>query len=150
MLPDVRYYPTLPYKLRTRIINWRYLGGATDSKNENFHLLLTIALDESTDRKDTAQLAVVILKTTFKTAHHVDTKSPCILIEARVTVGIGPAPTAQALRNKSFEVHEEVHCIASEGCGIRRADIVALDKTNSKGFMLDPTVRFEMNQTQPS
>ncbi|KAJ4427272.1 hypothetical protein ANN_24890 [Periplaneta americana] len=57
---------------------------------------------------------------------------------------------AQALRNKSFEVHEEVHCVASEGGGIRRADIVALDKTNSKGFILDTTVRFEMSQTQPS
>ncbi|KAJ4430211.1 hypothetical protein ANN_22422 [Periplaneta americana] len=56
---------------------------------------------------------------------------------------------AQALRNKSFEVHEEVHCVASQGGGIRRADIVALDKTNSKGFILDPTVRFEMSQTQP-
>ncbi|KAJ4431975.1 hypothetical protein ANN_20584 [Periplaneta americana] len=44
---------------------------------------------------------------------------------------------AQALRNKSFEVHEEEHCAASEGGGIRRADIVALDKTNSKGFILD-------------
>ncbi|KAJ4452018.1 hypothetical protein ANN_03532 [Periplaneta americana] len=53
-------------------------------------------------------------------------------------------------KNKSFEVHEEVHCVASEGGGIRRADIVALDKTNSKGFILDPTVRFEMSQTQPS
>ncbi|KAJ4438874.1 hypothetical protein ANN_14827 [Periplaneta americana] len=29
-------------------------------------------------------------------------------------------------------------------------DIVALDKTNSKGFILYPTVRFEMSQTQPS
>ncbi|KAJ4437541.1 hypothetical protein ANN_17686 [Periplaneta americana] len=57
---------------------------------------------------------------------------------------------AQALRNKSLEVHEEVHCVASEGGGIRRADIVALDKTNSKGFILDPTVRFEMSQSQPS
>ncbi|KAJ4429563.1 hypothetical protein ANN_21732 [Periplaneta americana] len=57
---------------------------------------------------------------------------------------------AQALRKRSFEVHEEVHCVASEGGGIRRADIVALDKTNSKGFILDPTVRFEMSQTQPS
>ncbi|KAJ4445342.1 hypothetical protein ANN_07147 [Periplaneta americana] len=43
-----------------------------------------------------------------------------------------------------------VHCVASEGGGIRRADIVGLDKTNSKGFILDPTVRFEMSQTQPS
>ncbi|KAJ4437388.1 hypothetical protein ANN_17532 [Periplaneta americana] len=57
---------------------------------------------------------------------------------------------AQTLRNKSFEVHEEMHCVASEGGGIRRADIVALDETNSKGFILDPTVRFEMSQTQPS
>ncbi|KAJ4432173.1 hypothetical protein ANN_20789 [Periplaneta americana] len=40
--------------------------------------------------------------------------------------------------------------VASEGGGIRRADIVALDKTNSKGFILDPTVRFETSQTQPS
>ncbi|KAJ4429345.1 hypothetical protein ANN_26350 [Periplaneta americana] len=57
---------------------------------------------------------------------------------------------AQALRKKSFEVHEEVHCVASEGGGIRRADVVALDKTNSRGFILDTTVRFEMSQTQPS
>ncbi|KAJ4429751.1 hypothetical protein ANN_21955 [Periplaneta americana] len=66
-------------------------------------------------------------------------------IEKKTSPGI-----SQALRNKSFEVHEEVHCVASEGGGIRRADIVALDKTNSKGFILDPTVRFEMSQTQPS
>ncbi|KAJ4446866.1 hypothetical protein ANN_13566 [Periplaneta americana] len=57
---------------------------------------------------------------------------------------------AQALRNKSFEVHEEVHCVASEDSGIKRADIVALDKTNSRGFILDPTVRFQMSRTQPS
>ncbi|KAJ4450518.1 hypothetical protein ANN_01945 [Periplaneta americana] len=57
---------------------------------------------------------------------------------------------AQALRKRPFEVHEEVHCVASEGGGIRRADIVALDKNNSKGFILDPTVRFELSQTQPS
>ncbi|KAJ4431876.1 hypothetical protein ANN_20482 [Periplaneta americana] len=57
---------------------------------------------------------------------------------------------AQALRKRSYEIHEEVHCVASEGGGIRRADIVALDKTNSKDFILDPTVRFEMSQTQPS
>ncbi|KAJ4427993.1 hypothetical protein ANN_24006 [Periplaneta americana] len=57
---------------------------------------------------------------------------------------------AELRRNKSFEVHEEVHCVVSEGGGIRRADIVALDKTNSKGFILDPTFRFEMSQTQPS
>ncbi|KAJ4445364.1 hypothetical protein ANN_07169 [Periplaneta americana] len=69
-----------------------------------------------------------------------------------------PSPTggsdgircSQNESNKSFEVHEEVHCVASEGGGIRRADIVALDKTNSKGFILDPTVRFEISQTQPS
>ncbi|KAJ4437435.1 hypothetical protein ANN_17579 [Periplaneta americana] len=57
---------------------------------------------------------------------------------------------AQAHRKRSFEVCEEVHCVASEGGGIRRADIVALDKTNSKDFILDPTVRFDMSQTQPS
>ncbi|KAJ4442299.1 hypothetical protein ANN_12167 [Periplaneta americana] len=58
--------------------------------------------------------------------------------------------TKTGRKKKSFEVHEEVHCVASEGGGIRRADIVALDKTNSKDFILDPTVRFEMSQTQPS
>ncbi|KAJ4446112.1 hypothetical protein ANN_12804 [Periplaneta americana] len=57
---------------------------------------------------------------------------------------------AQVLRKTSFEVHEEVHCAASEGGGIRRADIVALHKTNSKGFILDSNVRLEMSQTQPS
>ncbi|KAJ4439094.1 hypothetical protein ANN_15051 [Periplaneta americana] len=62
----------------------------------------------------------------------------------------GSLKATQALRKRSFEVHEEVHCVASEGGGIRRADTVAPDKTNSKGFILDPTVRFEMSQTQPS
>ncbi|KAJ4440908.1 hypothetical protein ANN_10756 [Periplaneta americana] len=56
----------------------------------------------------------------------------------------------QGLRERFFEVHEEVHCVASEGGGIRRVNIVALDKTNNRAFILDPTVRFEMSQTQPS
>ncbi|PSN48901.1 hypothetical protein C0J52_22434 [Blattella germanica] len=30
----------------------------------------------------------------------------------------------------------------------RRADIVAIDKSNKKAFVLDPTIRFEINTTQ--
>ena len=41
-----------------------------------------------------------------------------------------------------MEVYEEVHCLAEDG-SIRRVDILAIDKQESKAVILDPTVRFE-------
>jgi hypothetical protein len=57
---------------------------------------------------------------------------------------------AQALKDKHkcWEVYEEVHCLASDG-STRRVDILALDKSNSKAYVLDPTIRFETNKNQP-
>lgn len=47
-----------------------------------------------------------------------------------------------------FEVYEEVHCIATNG-STRRVDIIAIDRDNKTGYILDPTVRFETSLEQP-
>lgn len=60
----------------------------------------------------------------------------------------------KSLIAKGYEVHREVPCISADGKN-RRADLVVLDRKNilrkSKqvGFILDPTVRFELNSDQP-
>lgn len=53
---------------------------------------------------------------------------------------------AQSLREKGFQVHEEVHGIGVNG-SIRRIDMIAIK--GKKGYILDPTVRFEMHSDQP-
>jgi len=56
---------------------------------------------------------------------------------------------ANLFRNKGLEVHEEVHCLAQNEENShqnRRADIVILDRTNNKGTILDPTLRWETNE----
>lgn len=55
---------------------------------------------------------------------------------------------AESLREKGFVVHEEVHGLASQG-GTRRIDIIAFMRGSSKGYILDPTVRFETHAQQP-
>lgn len=55
---------------------------------------------------------------------------------------------AQALKNKGWEVHEEV-CGLSESDSIRRIDIIAIDRTKHFAYIVDPTVRFENSKTQP-
>uniref|UniRef100_A0A8D8VK96 Reverse transcriptase n=1 Tax=Cacopsylla melanoneura TaxID=428564 RepID=A0A8D8VK96_9HEMI len=49
---------------------------------------------------------------------------------------------------KQFEVYEEVSGIASDGSS-RRIDIIAIDRKNKKGIIVDPTVRIESNENQP-
>ena len=46
-----------------------------------------------------------------------------------------------------YEVFEEVHCISNTG-STKRADIVIIDKNNKKGYIIDPTVRFERGENQ--
>jgi len=54
------------------------------------------------------------------------------------------------LRKKRFEVREEVHCLAyteDNSHQNRRADsMVILDRTKSKGMILDATLRWETNE----
>ncbi|KAJ4442480.1 hypothetical protein ANN_04066 [Periplaneta americana] len=51
-------------------------------------------------------------------------------------------------QNSSYEVYEEVGCISSDG-STRRADIIIIDRQKDKGVILDPTIRFEMQEQQP-
>jgi hypothetical protein len=51
-------------------------------------------------------------------------------------------------KNKQLEVFEEVTSVAD--CGsIRRCDIIILDRSKNKGMIIDPTIRFEMDNSQP-
>lgn len=56
---------------------------------------------------------------------------------------------ADALRERDFTVYEEVVCSASSG-SIRRVDILSINTKKKEGWIIDPTVRFEMNDDQPS
>ncbi|KAJ4436314.1 hypothetical protein ANN_18945 [Periplaneta americana] len=51
------------------------------------------------------------------------------------------------LRNKGWEVHEEVHCI-SEDDSHRRADIIAINRHQQKAIIIDPTIRMERDLNQ--
>ena len=48
----------------------------------------------------------------------------------------------------TFEVHQEVHCIAEQGSS-RRVDIIAIDREKDTAIIIDPTVRFETGENQP-
>src|SRR5699024_7424301 len=52
---------------------------------------------------------------------------------------------AELLRKKGFRCYEEVACRDDLGRN-RRADIVVLDPKSDKGYIIDPTVRFETNR----
>lgn len=56
---------------------------------------------------------------------------------------------ANALRTKGWETYEEVTGLADDG-SIRRVDIIAIERKHRKGYILDPTVRFEDNIDQPN
>ncbi|KAJ4426219.1 hypothetical protein ANN_27030 [Periplaneta americana] len=51
------------------------------------------------------------------------------------------------LKRRGWEVYEEIHCVSSLDSN-RRADIVAIHRTQSKGIILDPTIRFERDALQ--
>ncbi len=53
------------------------------------------------------------------------------------------------MRQKGWRVVEEVHCIAKGGSN-RRLDILAYNDETKSGVVIDPTIRFETSQNQPS
>jgi hypothetical protein len=55
----------------------------------------------------------------------------------------------EALKKTGLEVDYEVHCLADSG-STRRSDIVVIDRVHEKGYIFDPTIRFEMNLEQPA
>jgi uncharacterized protein YaaW (UPF0174 family) len=55
---------------------------------------------------------------------------------------------ADELRKLELEVYEEVNCTSESG-STRRIDIIAIDRKNNKGWIVDPTVRFETTIGQP-
>ncbi|KAJ4443104.1 hypothetical protein ANN_04754 [Periplaneta americana] len=55
--------------------------------------------------------------------------------------------TADVLKRRGWEVHEEIHCVSSLDSN-RRADIVAIRRSRSKGIVLDPIIRFERDAQQ--
>ena len=55
---------------------------------------------------------------------------------------------ADAFRGKDGqEVHEEVPCIATDDSS-RRIDIIVIDRGKKQAWILDPTIRYEWNETQ--
>ena len=55
---------------------------------------------------------------------------------------------ADALRTNGFNVHEEIHCVG-DGDSNRRADIIAMLPDSKYGYIIDPTVRMEVDEQQP-
>ncbi|KAJ4437930.1 hypothetical protein ANN_13869 [Periplaneta americana] len=51
------------------------------------------------------------------------------------------------LRNRGWEVHEEIHCV-SEDDYHRRVDIIAINRRTQKAMVLDPTICFERDTNQ--
>ncbi|KAJ4447236.1 hypothetical protein ANN_09240, partial [Periplaneta americana] len=51
------------------------------------------------------------------------------------------------LRNKGWEVHEEVHCISVDDSH-RRADIIAINRQQQKAIIIDQTIRMERDLNQ--
>lgn len=56
---------------------------------------------------------------------------------------------ANALRENGFTVHEEVYGLAINGSS-RRIDMLVIKPSEKKGYIFDPTVRFETTRSQPS
>ncbi|KAJ4438865.1 hypothetical protein ANN_14818 [Periplaneta americana] len=54
---------------------------------------------------------------------------------------------ATSLKTLNWEIHEEVHCVSSDG-SFRQADIIAINGRLKRTLVLDPTIRFERNLNQ--
>ncbi|KAJ4447192.1 hypothetical protein ANN_09193 [Periplaneta americana] len=54
---------------------------------------------------------------------------------------------ADVLKRRGWEVYEEIHCVSFSNSN-KRADIVAIHRTQSKGIVLDPTIWFERDALQ--
>lgn len=65
-----------------------------------------------------------------------------------MSVSYTSSPTiAEALKLKKLQVLEEIHCIAGGG-STSRLDILAYNELTKKGFVMDPTVRYEISTNQ--
>ncbi|KAJ4446833.1 hypothetical protein ANN_13531 [Periplaneta americana] len=53
---------------------------------------------------------------------------------------------AKLLRNRGWEVHEEIHCV-SEDDYHRRVDIIDINRRTQKAMVLDPTICFERDKS---
>lgn len=49
---------------------------------------------------------------------------------------------------EEYEVVEEIHCLQNNG-STRRADILCIEKKTRNAFIIDPTIRWEINTEQP-
>ncbi|KAJ4441928.1 hypothetical protein ANN_11791 [Periplaneta americana] len=54
---------------------------------------------------------------------------------------------ATSLKTLNWEIHEEVHCVSSDG-SFRWADIIAVNGCLKRALVLDPTICFERNLNQ--
>ena len=55
---------------------------------------------------------------------------------------------ATALKNKGWQVREQLHCVTSTGSS-RRVDILALSSNSKQVIITDPTIRMEQGYDQP-
>jgi hypothetical protein len=51
---------------------------------------------------------------------------------------------ADEFRKKRYQVSEEVHCVSETGSN-RRIDMMVINNLTKQGFVIDPTIRFEIN-----
>ncbi|KAJ4442985.1 hypothetical protein ANN_04633 [Periplaneta americana] len=56
---------------------------------------------------------------------------------------------ATALKDADYNTFEEIHGLSVTG-STRRIDIIAFKESTRSGFIIDPTLRFEMNEEQPA
>ena len=56
---------------------------------------------------------------------------------------------ADKLKEKGYKVSVEMKCLSAEGSN-RRVDILAFNETTREGYILDPTIRLEKSEEQPS
>ncbi|KAJ4433936.1 hypothetical protein ANN_16255 [Periplaneta americana] len=55
---------------------------------------------------------------------------------------------AEQFRSINFQVFEEVHGLADNG-STRRIEMIAIPPNNNNGYIIDPTVRFKKQKSQP-
>ena len=60
----------------------------------------------------------------------------------------GITKCAQVFRERKFHVYEEVHGVSETGSH-RRVDIIAVQPDSSSAIIIDPTIRWEINDDQP-
>lgn len=54
---------------------------------------------------------------------------------------------AEEIGKRGFKVHDDVGGLSQEG-SIRRIAILAICQSRKRGYIIDPTIRFEQNQPE--